>query len=97
MIGAHLVRDGMAKITIDGKDMLDQIQHSVVGTSKEKSRPATEEEQTPYRSVIEKLFYGARLTSLVASSHASQAATKCTNRRAHHLKSLNATLLTITK
>lgn len=91
MMGARLVQDATAKITIEAKNKLDQAQPLVAVTSREKDRSTTEGKQTSYRSVIRKLLNIDRLTSPIILFLASHAATERTDPRFSLLKSLNTT------
>lgn len=93
IMGARLEQTQTGRITIDASEKLDQIKPlSTRSSSKEKDRPATNNEVTEYRSLVGKLLYIGRLASPTIAFHASHAATKCCDLRLHHLRAMNATL-----
>lgn len=62
-----------------------------------KDGPATKKELTEYRSVIGKFLYIGQLHSPAIAYYASQAATKYSHLRLHHIRALYATIRPIRK
>lgn len=99
LMGCTITQDDDFSVTLSQESSLQALDPSVLtdaaGTAKD--GPTSAKQSTAYRTIIGQMLYIGRLSAPLMLCHASDAATKQSDLRIHHLRSLAATIQLLKK